>query len=190
MPSLVASSSSNGRSWTSQPTSALHPTSSASRDSPAHARSMPGANGQHGQPGDRSGRYSSSDDESSSPSSSPERNPTLPPPVPSTSGVRISSPHRSAGMSSPVIRESENDEDEEGDEVSVQALPSSIPRPKGKAEREREKSLGLNAGPGRKESMAKKMMRKRADSLKWAKYATTASFEVELSLSNDELRRA
>lgn len=101
-------------------------------------------------------------------------------------------------MTGPIVnlkesRAGQDEEDlEEQDEARESAftpLPSSLPRPKTKADREREKALGLNLGPGKKDSMAKKMMRKRADSLKWAKYATTASFEIELDMSNDELRR-
>ena len=99
-------------------------------------------------------------------------------------------------MSVPALRqeqtrheEEEDDEAEESRESAFTPLPSSLPRPKSKADREREKALGLNAGPGKKDSMAKKMMRKRADSLKWAKYATVGTFEFELDLSNDDLRR-
>ncbi|GAA6014521.1 hypothetical protein JCM11491_004523 [Sporobolomyces phaffii] len=148
----------------------------------------------------RPSRYSSSDDESStSPSSSPERVPTLAPPIPSISSLptRVSSPKPSpSGMAVPASREErsavEEEDEDERDEIRESAftpLPSSLPRPKTKADREREKSLGLNSGPGKKDSMAKKMMRKRADSLKWAKYATAGSFEIELDLSNDDLRR-
>jgi len=99
-------------------------------------------------------------------------------------------------MTAPIRQEQHEEEEEEDQEESearesaFTPLPSSLPRPKTKADREREKSLGLNGGPGKKDSMAKKMMRKRADSLKWAKYATISNFEVELDLSNDELRRS
>ncbi|GAA5980320.1 hypothetical protein JCM5350_000943 [Sporobolomyces pararoseus] len=178
-------------------------TSPSPRDSHSHSRStLSQMNGNY-KPDQRQGRFSSSsdEDESSSPSSSPERLPTLPPPIPSTSHfpTRVSSPKRIAGgMSAPVVRQNQVREEDEEDETEEQGearetafapLPSGLPRPKTKADREREKALGLNGGPGKKDSMAKKMMRKRADSLKWAKYATSASFEIELDLSNDDLRR-
>jgi len=97
-------------------------------------------------------------------------------------------------MTAPAMRqdqvreEEEDEEQQEARESAFTPLPSSLPRPKTKADREKEKALGLNSGPGKKDSMAKKMMRKRADSLKWSKYAN-ASFEIELDLSNDDLRR-
>ncbi|GAA5953582.1 hypothetical protein JCM3765_006912 [Sporobolomyces pararoseus] len=200
MPSLASNGGSSLHFLSQQH---LQSTSSSPRDSHTHGRSTLSPMNVHYTSEQRQGRSSSSsdEDESSSPSSSPERLPTLPPPIPSTSHfpTRVSSPKRSAGgMSVPVVRqnqvreEDEEDEIEERDEARESAfapLPSSLPRPKTKADREREKALGLNAGPGKKDSMAKKMMRKRADSLKWAKYATTASFEIELDLSNDDLRR-
>ncbi|GAA5877825.1 hypothetical protein JCM16303_000251 [Sporobolomyces ruberrimus] len=174
--------------------------STSLRDSQSHGRpTSPSFYDQH-ESSQRPGRYASSDDESSSsPSSSPERLPTLAPPIPSTSSLpnRVSSPKRSVGgMTAPTIRQDsvreEDEDEEERDEAHESAftpLPSSLPRPKTKADREKEKALGLNSGPGKKDSMAKKMMRKRADSLKWAKYATSGAFEIELDLSNDDLRR-
>ena len=66
-----------------------------------------------------------------------------------------------------------------------------LPRPKTKQDRERERAAGrgpANAGVKR-EGLGTRLARKRADSLKWAKYANVATFQVELGLSNDELRR-
>lgn len=174
----------------------FHPTSSTSPRN-THSRPISSSSSSMGnyEP-ERTSRYSSSDEESNSPSSSPERNQTLPPPIPSSSVPnRIASPKRSAGMTAPIRQEQDEGEEEEEEasesrESAFTPLPSSLPRPKTKADREREKSLGLNGGPGKKDSMAKKMMRKRADSLKWSKYATSGNFEFELNLSNDELRRS
>ncbi|GAA5916291.1 uncharacterized protein JCM6883_001451 [Sporobolomyces salmoneus] len=201
MPSLASNGGSSLEFLSQQQ---FQPTSSFSRDPHSYSRSttssMQGSYGSD-QRLARRGASSSDEESSSSPSSSPERLPTLPPPIPSTSSypTRISSPKRSvSGMTVPTMRqeqrteeeEEQNDEEkEEARESAFTPLPSGLARPKTKADREREKALGLNSGPGKKDSMAKKLMRKRADSLKWAKYATVGTFEIELDLSNDDLRR-
>ncbi|BGP43960.1 hypothetical protein JCM10450v2_008174 [Rhodotorula kratochvilovae] len=81
--------------------------------------------------------------------------------------------------------------DEEDDDVApVASLPMHLPRPKTKADRDRERALGLVKNPGQKrEGLGVKLARKRANSLKWAKYANVGAFEVELGLSNDDLKR-
>ncbi|GAA5938669.1 uncharacterized protein JCM15063_005387 [Sporobolomyces koalae] len=189
MPSLASSAGSSLHFLSQQHN---HPTSTFSRDSQPLGRSLSSPLHDSSSSLERTGRYASSDDESSSPSSSPERNPTL---ALSTSALptHAASPKRTAGgMTSPTIGRDRIDTvevEEDDDEGAFTPLPSSLPRPKTKADRERERSLGLNAGPGKKDSLAKKVMRKRADSLKWAKYATSGAFEVELDLSNDELKR-
>ena len=80
---------------------------------------------------------------------------------------------------------------EDDDAAPIQPLPMHLPRPKTKQDRERERAAGrgpANAGVKR-EGLGTRLARKRADSLKWAKYANVATFQVELGLSNDELRR-
>ncbi|GJN94769.1 hypothetical protein Rhopal_007861-T1 [Rhodotorula paludigena] len=83
-------------------------------------------------------------------------------------------------------------DDEERDSAPITPLPMHLPRPKTKGDRERERALGLNrAAPGQKrEGLGMKLARKRADSLKWAKYANVGTFQVELGLSNDDLKRS
>lgn len=80
--------------------------------------------------------------------------------------------------------------DDDDDAAPIQPLPMHLPRPKTKQDRDRERAAGrgpLNAGVKR-EGLGTRLARKRADSLKWAKYANVATFQVELGLSNDELR--
>ncbi|GAA5876674.1 hypothetical protein JCM1840_000757 [Sporobolomyces johnsonii] len=132
------------------------------------------------------GRYPS-DDESSS---SPERSPAAPSPPSVSAGP--SSPKRAKGIASSPVPSclDRGDDDEAGELADLTPLPMHLPRPKSMADRERERQLGLSGGSGRKDSLATKLARKRADSLKWAKYANIGTFEVDLSLSNDELRRS
>ncbi|GAA5967857.1 hypothetical protein JCM21900_003815 [Sporobolomyces salmonicolor] len=134
------------------------------------------------------GRYPS-DDESSS---SPERSPAAPSPPSASTGP--SSPKRGKGLASSPVPSCRGgvggDDDDEAGEADLTPLPTHLPRPKSLADRERERQLGLGGGSGRKDSLATKLARKRADSLKWAKYANIGTFEVDLSLSNDELRRS
>ncbi|GAA6057193.1 hypothetical protein JCM3770_004371 [Rhodotorula araucariae] len=81
-------------------------------------------------------------------------------------------------------------DDEDDDAAPVASLPTHLPRPKTKADRDRERALGLVKDPGQKrEGLGVKLARKRADSFKWAKYAHVGAFEVELGLSNDDLKR-
>ncbi|GAA5828639.1 hypothetical protein JCM11251_000883 [Rhodosporidiobolus azoricus] len=106
----------------------------------------------------------------------------------------FSLPSPLTSSSSPASPTHSNDAAEEDeDEAPITALPGRLPRPKTKLDRERERAtgLGLNGGAGgvKKEGLGKKLARKRADSLKWAKYANVGTFEIELGLSNDELMR-
>lgn len=101
-------------------------------------------------------------------------------------------PVRASPLASPgtgtVDAAADADECEDGGELST--LPTRVPRPKSKADRERERALGLVPHPGQKrEGLGVKLARKRANSLKWAKYANVGAFEVELGLSNDDLKR-
>jgi hypothetical protein len=87
----------------------------------------------------------------------------------------------------PIVAEDNDDDD---DAAPIQPLPMHLPRPKTKQDRDRERAAGRgpsNAGVKR-EGLGTRLARKRADSLKWAKYANVATFQVELGLSNDELR--
>ncbi|ORY55554.1 hypothetical protein BCR35DRAFT_310058 [Leucosporidium creatinivorum] len=79
------------------------------------------------------------------------------------------------------IKDEQEEDEEEAAEIT--SLPTrSIVKPKGIAEREREKRTG-------NKSMAASLGRKRADSLKWSKYAKMGAVTIELDLSNDELSR-
>lgn len=107
----------------------------------------------------------------------------------SSSSVWARSPSALAASSAstaPIVAPEEDD-----DAAPIQPLPMHLPRPKTKQDRERERAAGRgpsNAGVKR-EGLGTRLARKRADSLKWAKYANVATFQVELGLSNDELRR-
>ncbi|GAA5877587.1 hypothetical protein JCM3774_006125 [Rhodotorula dairenensis] len=114
---------------------------------------------------------------------------SFPPPSPSSSGSAVSARGisalaASASSASVVAEETEDD-------VPIHPLPMHLPRPKTKQDRERERALGR--GPAqvgvKREALGTRLARKRADSLKWAKYASVGTFQVELGLSNDELRR-
>ncbi|GAA5909593.1 hypothetical protein JCM8208_007194 [Rhodotorula glutinis] len=139
---------------------------------------------------------------------SPLRAPGLPSLAPSSS--RSSYPHHhhhhhhsssspaatsslSAAAPSPAVnaaRRANDDDDECEDGGDLPTLPMRVPRPKTKADRDRERALGLVPNPGAKrEGLGVKLARKRANSLKWAKYANQGAFEVELGLSNDDLKR-
>ncbi|GAA5863739.1 hypothetical protein JCM8547_006050 [Rhodosporidiobolus lusitaniae] len=97
-------------------------------------------------------------------------------------------PNTSSSSASPAAE----DADESDSEAPITALPGRLPRPKTKLDRERERQNVLNgnaAAPAKREGLGQKLARKRADSLKWAKYANVGAFQVELGLSNEELRR-
>ncbi|GAA5917024.1 hypothetical protein JCM6882_001308 [Rhodosporidiobolus microsporus] len=142
--------------------------------------------------------------------SSPKRAPGLSPSSPSHSPLVASSlsapaspslalsgegdfslPGPAVSSSDPAVAaDAALEEDEEEDEAPITALPGRLPRPKTKLDRERERAAGLSTGGGmKKEGLGKKLARKRADSLKWAKYANVGTFEIELGLSNDDLMR-
>lgn len=87
------------------------------------------------------------------------------------------------------LQSTDKDEQEEQEQEEAAAEITSLPtrsifKPKGIAEREREKRAG-----GSNKSMAASLGRKRADSLKWSKYAKMGAVTIELDLSNDELSR-
>ncbi|GAA5853215.1 hypothetical protein JCM9279_006264 [Rhodotorula babjevae] len=167
---------------------------------------------------DRRASSSSSDDDSSSarkhrtspdfssltPHSAAPNSPQRAPGLPSLAPVRASYPHHhhhsSATSSlasshtapspatSATPRNDDDDECEDGGDLPT--LPMRVPRPKTKQDRDRERALGLVPNPGAKrEGLGVKLARKRANSLKWAKYANQGAFEVELGLSNDDLKR-
>ncbi|GAA6044334.1 hypothetical protein JCM8097_002328 [Rhodosporidiobolus ruineniae] len=127
-----------------------------------------------------------------SPSSSPAAYGSLSAPAsPSLLDGCFSLPAPAARSSSSATSTAVASDDEESD-APVTPLPGRLPRPKTKADRDRERALNLSSHtPGTKrEGLGVKLARKRADSFKWAKYANVGTFEVELGLSNDELRRA
>ncbi|GAA6050559.1 hypothetical protein NBRC10513_004150 [Rhodotorula toruloides] len=112
-----------------------------------------------------------------------------------------SSPKRAPGPSAPSFTRSTSSPDpntsasthedsEDDSEAPITPLPRSLPRPKTKLDRERERANGFSSGGQKREGLGTKLARKRADSLKWAKYANVGTFQVELGLSNDELRRS
>ncbi|GAA5982675.1 hypothetical protein JCM11641_002332 [Rhodosporidiobolus odoratus] len=112
-----------------------------------------------------------------------------------------SSPQRASQLVSDVSVDAEpvtdsalsladEDEEEENDEAPITPLPGRLPRPKTKLDREKERAAGLGGNGRKREGLGKKLARKRADSFKWAKYANVGTFEIELGLSNDDLRRA
>ncbi|GEM11789.1 hypothetical protein Rt10032_c17g5806 [Rhodotorula toruloides] len=113
-----------------------------------------------------------------------------------------SSPKRAPGPSAPSLTRSSSspqdpttssavqEDSEDESEAPITPLPRSLPRPKTKVDRERERANGFSSGGQKREGLGTKLARKRADSLKWAKYASVGTFQVELGLSNDELRRS
>lgn len=119
--------------------------------------------------------------------SAPARAPGLPSALSSSSpslNTSLLPRHHLSATASSADSESE-------DSAPITPLPGRLPRPKSKLDRERELASGLGGSGGqKKEGLGKKLMRKRADSLKWAKYATQGPVEMELGLSNEELRRA
>ncbi|GAA5939313.1 hypothetical protein JCM3775_007187 [Rhodotorula graminis] len=132
---------------------------------------------------------------------SPQRAPGLPSLGPSSS-ARSPYPHHPSSSSATsslastpssavnAVPHDDDDDDECEDGGELPILPMRVPRPKTKADRDRERALGLVPNPGAKrEGLGVKLARKRANSLKWAKYANQGAFEVELGLSNDDLKR-
>ncbi|POY72088.1 hypothetical protein BMF94_4895 [Rhodotorula taiwanensis] len=100
--------------------------------------------------------------------------------------------HNKQSASAAAAASTTDDADEESDDMPIQPLPMHLPRPKTKQDRERERAVGGAArvnGAGKREALGTRLARKRADSLKWAKYASVGTFEIDLGLSNDELRR-
>lgn len=86
-------------------------------------------------------------------------------------------------------QESVAEQEEEGEEeFKATPLPTRALRPKGLQERQQLCAEGRNGGR-KSSSLAAGLGRKRADSLKWSKYATMAPVCIELGLSNDELSR-
>ena len=126
---------------------------------------------------------------------SPQRAPGLPSLGPSRShhsSAATSSLASSHTAPAPAVNAvpHDDDDDECEDGGDLPTLPMRVPRPKTKADRDRERALGLVPNPGAKrEGLGVKLARKRANSLKWAKYANQGAFEVELGLSNDDLKR-
>ncbi|GAA6022063.1 hypothetical protein JCM10207_001036 [Rhodosporidiobolus poonsookiae] len=121
------------------------------------------------------------------PSASPLRAPGLSAPSSPSSRSGFALSRSSSPAGSPAATADADEEDE--DDAPITPLPRGLPRPKTKLDRERERSLGLNGAGQKREGLGKKLARKRADSLKWAKYANVGTFEVELGLSNEDLRR-
>ncbi|BGP20787.1 hypothetical protein JCM10213_008924 [Rhodosporidiobolus nylandii] len=138
--------------------------------------------------GSTSSTGSSQDDESPSYSHSARTSPDLSSLTPTS--FFPSSPKRAPGLSpsqSPSLsatRRGGNQDEDEEDDVPITSLPSRVPRPKNLRDCRAEAAGGV-----KKEGLGKKLARKRADSLKWAKYANVGTFEIELGLSNDDLMR-